>query len=175
MPAALHYGKQVASRTWLRNQDWRDDLAMGTATIRSSPESAKADNFMAQALFESDASHANIDRVIAEAEKALAILDPLPDLRNAPDAYLRAAGYYLAKGDLPGRASWWRIAHLDQLSSFSLDAYPSLRPARLRMTADGSPKAPAGLLRLQLQRKPIACSPPHTFDWKRRQSFRGRR
>jgi tetratricopeptide (TPR) repeat protein len=89
-----------AVRTWVRNQDWRDDLAMATATIRSTPNSAKAHKLMAHSLFDSDASHSNIDQVIAEAEKALAILDPLPDSRNTPDAYLWAGFYYVTKNEL---------------------------------------------------------------------------
>jgi tetratricopeptide (TPR) repeat protein len=101
-----------AVRTWVRNQDWRDDLAMATATIRSSPRSAKAHKLMAHSLFESDPSHANIDPVIAEAEKALAILDPLPDLRNTPDAYLWAGSYYLVKGQNQGGAPAYERARL---------------------------------------------------------------
>jgi len=37
---------------------------------------------LATALYNSDAPHANIDRVIAEAEKSLAILESVPDWRN---------------------------------------------------------------------------------------------
>ena len=90
----------LAARTWVRNQDWLNNLAMATATLRSSPESAKAHELMAHSLFESDAGHSNLDQVIAEAEKALAILDPLPDSRNTPDAYLWAGFYYLTKDEI---------------------------------------------------------------------------
>ena len=48
----------------------------------------------------SDPSHSNLDRVIAEAEKSLAILDPLPDSQNFEDAYANAGTYYQLKGDL---------------------------------------------------------------------------
>ncbi len=50
------------------------------------------------ALFEADPGHANLDHVIAEAEKGLAILDGLPDDRLNSDAFLQAADYYRAKG-----------------------------------------------------------------------------
>lgn len=57
------------------------------------------------ALFESDPAHSNLDQVIAEEEKALALLDPLPDARNRPDAY-RVAGYhYLLKAGSQDRGS----------------------------------------------------------------------
>jgi tetratricopeptide (TPR) repeat protein len=87
------------ARTWARNSDWRDDLSLMTAAAGSSPHSFKTHLALAVALDDSDATHANIDRVIAEAEKSLAILDSLPDWRNNFDAYRRTSDYYVAKGD----------------------------------------------------------------------------
>jgi hypothetical protein len=89
----------LAARTWVRNSDWRDDLSLANATVHSSPRSYKAHKMMAAALFESDASHGNIDGVTAEAEQNLAILAAVPDARNNADSYRRAAAYYLVKGD----------------------------------------------------------------------------
>jgi tetratricopeptide (TPR) repeat protein len=54
---------------------------------------------MANVLFASDPSHANIDRVIAESEKSLAILDPLPDSQSVPDPYELAGTCYVYRGD----------------------------------------------------------------------------
>ena len=51
-------------------------------------------------LYESDSSHANIDQVLAECEKALAIVDPLPDSQNTPTIYHSAGGFYMIKGGL---------------------------------------------------------------------------
>jgi tetratricopeptide (TPR) repeat protein len=51
---------------------------------------------MANALFE---SHASVGQVLAEADKSLAILAPLPDLRNNADTWRRAANWYLSKDD----------------------------------------------------------------------------
>jgi tetratricopeptide (TPR) repeat protein len=89
-----------AARTWVRNRDWRDDVSLMTAAVEVSPNSFKAHSALAAALFDSDSSHANIDRVIDEAEKALAILAPLPDPRQPPLTYHRAGRYYLTRGDL---------------------------------------------------------------------------
>jgi tetratricopeptide (TPR) repeat protein len=86
-------------RTWARNLDWWDDVSLMTAAAEASPNSYKSHMALAAALYDSDATHANIDRVIAEAEKSLAILDSVPDWRNNADAYRRAGGYYLTQGD----------------------------------------------------------------------------
>ena len=88
------------ARTWARNSDWRDDLSLMTAAAETSPHSYKTHRALAAALYDSDASHANIDRVIAEAEKSLAILDSVPDWRNNAEAYRQASSYYITKGDL---------------------------------------------------------------------------
>ncbi|HLG99058.1 MAG TPA: hypothetical protein VKX49_22290 [Bryobacteraceae bacterium] len=89
-----------AIRTWTRNTDWQNDLALSTADIRSSPNSFKLHALRAAALLEADPSHANIDCVIQEADRSVAILDPLPDLRNAPNVYQSAGEDYLIKGDV---------------------------------------------------------------------------
>ena len=88
-----------ATRTWARNLDWRDDLTLMTADVKSSPNSAKIHTLLAHSLFDSDAGHSNLAHVIEEAQTGLALLDPLPDSRNTPDAYLFAGGYYLTKSD----------------------------------------------------------------------------
>jgi protein O-mannosyl-transferase len=86
-------------RTWVRNRDWRDDLSLAQATVQSSPNSYKAHKMLATALYEADSSHGNIDSVIGESEKSLAILNGLPDAWNNPDSYRRAARYYVDKGE----------------------------------------------------------------------------
>lgn len=89
-----------AVRTWARNADWQDDLTLATAAVRTSPRSFKSHKMLAAALFDSDPSHANIGRVIEEAEKSLAVLDPLPDSLNNSETYRRASGYYFVKGGM---------------------------------------------------------------------------
>jgi hypothetical protein len=89
-----------AVRTWARNLDWQDDLTMATVSVQTSPHSFKVHRLLAFSLFKSDPAHSNIDRVIAEAEKSLAILEGLPDDRNTSGPWNLAAAGRLAKGDL---------------------------------------------------------------------------
>jgi tetratricopeptide (TPR) repeat protein len=89
-----------AARTWVRNRDWRDDVSLMTAAVETSPRSYKTHSALAAALFDRDPSHADMGRVIEEAEEALTILEPLPESRKPPLAYHRAGQYYLAQGDL---------------------------------------------------------------------------
>jgi tetratricopeptide (TPR) repeat protein len=88
-----------AIRTFARNADWDNDLALADSAVRVSPASFKTHKMRANALLEADPSLANLDQVIGEAEKSLAILDSLPPARNNFDTYDRAAGYYFMKGD----------------------------------------------------------------------------
>jgi hypothetical protein len=100
-PVALGIiGSILAARTWARNADWRDSVAVTTAGVETSPNSYKTHRALALALFEADPDHANLDRAIAEAEKGLAILRGLPDDRLNSDAFQQAADYYRAKGNL---------------------------------------------------------------------------
>ena len=88
-----------AVRTWVRNGDWQDELAMAEASVRTSPNSYKVHDLLASVLYGKDVKDPNLDRAIEEAERAVAILDSLPDSRNNPQAYRVAAGFYLSKGD----------------------------------------------------------------------------
>jgi len=87
-------------RTWVRNRDWKDDLTLAAADIRTSPNSFKIHRMLATALFESDPEHSNIDRVIEETDRSMAIIDSLPDLQNQPAVYQLAGAAHLAKSDL---------------------------------------------------------------------------
>ena len=88
------------ARTWARNADWHDDLSLMKATLATSPASFKSHK-LAAGLYDSDPGRFTIDQVLAEAEKSLAILDPVADWHNNPDSYRRAGIYYLTKGDQP--------------------------------------------------------------------------
>ena len=85
-----------AIRTWVRNADWQDDLASARAMVRSAPDSYKGHALLASALYD---AHADIDSVIAEAERSLAPLQPLPDPKNYAPPFQQAGLFYLAKGD----------------------------------------------------------------------------
>ncbi|HYK90942.1 MAG TPA: hypothetical protein VE398_19375 [Acidobacteriota bacterium] len=89
-----------ALRTWVRNRDWKDDLTLATADVRSSPDSFKIHRMLAAALFEADPEHSNIDRVIEETGRSMAIIDSLPESQNPPDVYQLAGTAYLTKSDL---------------------------------------------------------------------------
>jgi len=91
----------LAARTWARNAEWKDDLSMATASVTSAPNSFKTHDLLANVLFASDPTHANIDRVIEESEKSRAILDPLPDDRSIPDPYQFAGTCYMYRRDYP--------------------------------------------------------------------------
>jgi protein O-mannosyl-transferase len=87
----------LAIRTWARNADWKDDRSIAAASVRTSARSFKTHDLLANVLFASDASHANIDRVIEESEKSRAILDSLPDRRKPPDPWRFASECYMIR------------------------------------------------------------------------------
>lgn len=89
-----------AARTWVRNQDWQSELALATHDVRVSPHSYKLHQLLATSLFESDPAQSNIDQVIEEQEKSVAILDTLPAALSRPESYRQAGYYHLLKGDL---------------------------------------------------------------------------
>ncbi len=99
------------ARTWARNFDWRDDLSLMTAAVETSPNSYKGHLALAAALYDSDATHANIGRVIAEADKSLAILDSVPDWHNNFEAFRKVSSYYITKGDLLAAPESLRAYH----------------------------------------------------------------
>jgi protein O-mannosyl-transferase len=89
-----------AGRTWKRNFDWHDDVSLWTSAARVAPNSAKVHQSLATALSDSDPTHSNINQILEEEGKSLAILDSLPDTRNAAFVYADAGRQYSVKGDL---------------------------------------------------------------------------
>jgi len=92
-------------RTFARNADWHDELTLWTATARSAPNSFKSHGSLAEALYEANPTHSNLDEVIAEKERSLEILKRVPEPAAASKAYREAATYYLERGD------WLRNHH----------------------------------------------------------------
>jgi protein O-mannosyl-transferase len=88
-----------AVRTWIRNNDWQSDVSLWTATAQASPRSFKAHRGLAEALYEADPTHANLNRVVAEIEQAIGALDSLDAGRNDAKTFRLAGGYYLERGD----------------------------------------------------------------------------
>lgn len=86
-------------RTLARNSDWKDNMTLLTAGVSAAPNSFASHFALGTELYLADAAHSNLYRAIDEAEKSLAILDPLPDTLNFADAYANAGTYYERKGD----------------------------------------------------------------------------
>jgi tetratricopeptide (TPR) repeat protein len=87
-------------RTWVRNADWQDERTMAEVSVRTSPNSFKVHRLLSSILYADGAEGSDLSGAIREAEKAIAILDPLPDSRNDLKIYRKAGGLYLIKGDL---------------------------------------------------------------------------
>jgi hypothetical protein len=98
-------------RTWERNFDWKDDLSLAVASVRTSPNSFKTHLGLGISLADSDPTHANISEVIEQTDQSVAILNSLPDSLNVPSVYARAGANYRIKGDrLMQRAADGRTA-----------------------------------------------------------------
>jgi protein O-mannosyl-transferase len=91
----------LAARTWARNADWFDDRTLWASAVQVCPDSYKTHQNLAMlALAQPQPDYPTATR---EVERALAILDPLPDDRSMPGVYATAGQCYRARGDL-GRA-----------------------------------------------------------------------
>ena len=51
-----------ALRTWARNPDWRNNLTLGESAVRAAPQSYKARELLANALYDADPQHSQLDR-----------------------------------------------------------------------------------------------------------------
>lgn len=87
-------------RTWKRNLDWQDDISLWTSAVHTVPASFKGHGALALALYQSDPTHAHMDRVLEEAEKSLAILEPLPDALNYGKMYADVGLYYMVQSSI---------------------------------------------------------------------------
>ena len=89
----------LAARTWARNADWVDDRTLWSAAVPVCPDSYKTHQNLAMlALAQPQPDYPTANR---EVERALAILDPLPDDRNVPGVYATAGQCFRNRGDLP--------------------------------------------------------------------------
>jgi hypothetical protein len=85
-------------RTWIRNTDWQDQYTLWNSAAQASPNSFKAHLSLASAIGAPDSS--NIDRIVAEADRVVAILSPLADRWNSTRAWEAVGIWYRTKGDL---------------------------------------------------------------------------
>jgi tetratricopeptide (TPR) repeat protein len=86
-----------AARTYGRNADWLDPQRFWLSEAAVAPESYKAN--ITAAVDTYLGTREDMLRSVRYAERSLAILDGLPDSRNAPGAYRDAGTFYLSLGD----------------------------------------------------------------------------
>jgi hypothetical protein len=79
----------------MRNSDWTDDKTMAMANVQTSPGSFKVHQLMAATLL----SEHDLDGAMAEADRSVAILAPVPDALNSPRTWNLAAMCHRAKGE----------------------------------------------------------------------------
>lgn len=109
-PAALAVvSLAFCGRTFARNFDWFDERSLWASAQRSCPGSYRPYQHLASAL--ASPPFQAFDAADRDAERSLAILQPLPDERKVPAAYATAGFCYRLKGDslgANGGAAWYR-------------------------------------------------------------------
>ena len=142
-----------AARTYTRNFDWFDDLSLWTSAVKVCPGSYKTHVILATDLI--IANGPRLDTAVGEAARSLAILDPLPDLRNLSAAYANAGLCYRMKGDTvaPPQSGYWFQKALDAL----------LHGERIDRASRGAKLVDSGWFQLYLElgRVYMRLSDPH--------------
>ncbi len=89
------------ARTWLRNRDWKSDVALWSRDVQACPDSFKTHKSLAYALYEKLDKETDpqkyselLDRIISEGEKAVKVTD------RTQIVFLHLGAYYRIKGDL---------------------------------------------------------------------------
>jgi len=125
-----------AARTYDRNGDWLDPQRFWLSAAAAAPDSFETN--MAAATSTTLTSAESVTRSLRYAERALAIVDGLPDSSNLPTVYSDAGTLYLHVGDLIASkdASAMAAAGADALVWYrkSLDAF--LRSERIELVWD---------------------------------------
>ncbi|MGA3095194.1 MAG: hypothetical protein ABSF25_01970 [Bryobacteraceae bacterium] len=93
-----------AGRAMARNLDWDNEIALATADLKVAPHSFRLHEMLARALFLDDRRR-NLDRAIAESEKAWTILRDLPPERIFFETPAYLGTYYALKGEAAGAAA----------------------------------------------------------------------
>jgi tetratricopeptide (TPR) repeat protein len=101
----------AAARTWNRNLDWSDERRFWTSAAEAAPGSFKPHIMLATTAPLGSPSAWN--SAVTEADVALSVLNPLPDLQNAGSAWRGAGTLYRNVGDRVSAAhadpsSWYR-------------------------------------------------------------------
>lgn len=123
--AAIAAGLLIAAgfgaRTLARNADWRDDYTLWSAQALNATQSFKTHVGLAKAMVEPD--HYDIEGALSEMDKALAILDRVPDRLNESAVYYRFGATYLGIG----RTSLRRDAYGNTFRPESIERYKQAR------------------------------------------------
>jgi len=101
----------LGARTFARNFDWYDEQTLWSSATRACPSSYRPHQHMANWLANSPVK--SFDAADREAERALAILKPLPDEEKVRLVYATAGFCYRARADELGPiggAPWYRKA-----------------------------------------------------------------
>jgi tetratricopeptide (TPR) repeat protein len=139
-----------AGRTWTRNRDWHDNLALFTATVRDAPDSSKAHFNLGNAYAERNET----DRALVEFHAALRLYPP-----DADAAFGIGRMYELKGMDVPA-LDWYaratqldpqhRKAHLNLGLLRYRRAELALADSELRTGLEGAPDDARMLLALSL-------------------------
>ena len=87
----------LAARTYARNSDWFDERSLWASGVQAAPHSYKTHQNLAMVMLAQP--QPDYSAATREVERALAILDPLPDDLSLPSVYAAAGQCYRARGD----------------------------------------------------------------------------
>jgi protein O-mannosyl-transferase len=143
----------LATRTYVRNHDWRSEEALFRAATAVSPGSYKAHKGLANALLADKNAAARLDEAIAAAEAGLRVIEakPLPPVDQPSDLMAVVGLAYVTKGDSLGggrmgvaapeaAAVWYRRAVAVLERAVETDRAVSARVRALKL-ASGVPAA----------------------------------
>ena len=147
----------LGARAHRRNRDWQSELTLSTQDVQSCPNSFRIHEGLARVLFWSD-RRGNLDRVIAEAETAQAILDQVASpAGTTPGSVLEDLGlYYTTKATmLADEERRWdekAVAALERAAAAeqALDAVHRQNMARLGRAANEVPELGDGMIYVML-------------------------
>jgi protein O-mannosyl-transferase len=86
-------------RTYQRNFDWRNNLTIWTSAVQVCPESCRAQRTLAWAIQQLDPQHTDFDTIIPIAEKAVSIVQHLPDQQGDATSYLNLGNFLGMKAE----------------------------------------------------------------------------
>ena len=138
---AILVAAALAARTWLRNEDWRDERALFTAVTEDSPASAKGHYLLASMTITSD--RRLVDQALAQGLQAVEIVKPLPDAESEGGAYYVTGMCQRLKGDdaatPAARAEWYRQALESLLRARAIDTVQREREGAGAVLTDNVP------------------------------------